>query len=220
MSNSSDPYPKMEEELRITRGAISLLKRYDFPLIILTKSDLVSRDADILADMMSAVAITLTTTDAELARKLEPFAPPPERRIKAIEILKSRGVPVIVRFDPIIPTINDSEENIRSMVKLLGEIGVDQIISSTYKAKRDNFLRVSGVFKSKADKLLEIYYKRGEVVRGIRYAPRELRFKILLQVRREADRYGIPFSVCREGLPLNTAPTCDGTHLAIERFKE
>ncbi len=219
MSNSSDPYPHMEKELQITRGALRLMKTHDFPVLVLTKSDLVARDADILSSMKSVVAVTITTLDAVLARKIEPFAPSPEKRIRAMEQLISRGVHVISRFDPIIPFITDSRENVRKVVKTLADIGVEQIISSTYKAKRDNFLRVAGVFKQHADKLRELYYVRGTVVRGIRYAPVEVRMRILRAVREEASKYGIPFSVCREGLPLNTAPTCDGSHLLGETFK-
>ncbi len=213
MSNSSDPYPRMEKELCITRGAISLMKRYNFPLLLLTKSDIVIRDTDLLENMQAVVAVTITTLDDALAKKLEPFAPLPSKRLRAIELLVARGIKTVVRFDPIIPTINDSEENIREVVDTLASIGIEQIISSTYKAKRDNFTRVIGVFKKNAEKLTEIYYKNGEIVRGIRYAPRELRMGILKKVRDEASKHGIPFSVCREGLTLNTAPTCDASHL-------
>ena len=213
MSNSSDPYPPMEKELRLTRGALNLMRRYDFAVLLLTKSDIVTRDADILSSMRSVVSITLTTLDETLARKIEPFAPSPERRLQAIEYLKSKEIKVAVRFDPLIPFINDSPEEIRSVVKTLGDIGVDQIISSVYKAKRDNFFRVSCVFKERAEKLREIYYLNGHTVRGIRYAPESLRMKILTMVRNEAKKRGIPFSVCREGLNLNTAETCDASHL-------
>ncbi len=213
MSNSSDPYPKMEKGLLITRGALNLMKMYKFPVLILTKSDLVMRDADVLSRMKSVISITLTTLNENLWKKLEPMAPSPERRLKAIEYLKSKEIKIAVRIDPIIPTINDSEGEIKLIVKELASIGVDQIITSTYKAKRDNFQRLKGVFKDRAEILNRIYYEKGESIRGIRYAPRELREKILKMVRREAMRYGIPFSVCREGLDLNTAKTCDASHL-------
>ncbi len=213
MSNSSDPYPKMEREMRITRGALNLLKKYGFPVLILTKSDMVVRDSDILADMPSVVSITITTLDAELAKKLEPMAPSPEKRLKALEELKGRGLKVAVRIDPIIPGINDDFHDLEKLVRELAAIGVDQIISSVYKAKPDNFKRVAGVFKNKAAYLREIYYEKNEMVRGIRYAPRELRLRILKSLRDLANKYGIPFSVCREGLSLNTAATCDASHL-------
>ncbi|EDY34563.1 radical SAM domain protein [Aciduliprofundum boonei T469] len=213
MSNSSDPYPRMEREKRITRGALELMKKYDFPVLVLTKSNLVERDADILSSMSSVVAITITTLDDNLAKRLEPMAPSPEKRLKALEYLVSKGVHTIVRLDPIIPTINDNMLEIEHLIKALANIGVEQIISSTYKTKPDNFSRITGVFKNSAYKLREIYYQDGEIVRGIRYAPKELRFKILKNVRDLANKYGIPFSVCREGLPLNTASTCDGSHL-------
>ncbi len=216
MSNSSDPYPKVEREKRITRGALELLRRYDFPVLILTKSDLVARDRDILSSMPSVVSITITTLDENLAKKLEPFAPPPDRRLKAIESLKEKGVKVAVRIDPLIPGINDSPSDLRDLVKELSSLEVNQIISSTYKAKGDNFKRVAGVFKDKAEYLREIYYEKNELVRGIRYAPRELRFKMLKSLRDIADEFSIPFSVCREGLELNSARTCDGSHMLYE----
>ncbi len=213
MSNSSDPYPKVERELRITRGALNLMRRYDFSLLMLTKSDIVVRDIDVLENIRSVVAITITTLDENLANKLEPMAPSPERRLRALEKLSGAGIKTIVRLDPIIPGINDNEEEIREMVRVFADIGVRQIISSTYKAKPDNFRRVAGVFKDQAERLHRIYYENGEMVRGIRYAPRDLRLKILKRIRDASLKYGLDFSVCREGLPLNTASTCDGSHM-------
>ncbi len=213
MSNSSDPYPKVERELRITRGALNLMRRYDFSLLMLTKSDIVVRDIDVLENIRSVVAITITTLDENLANKLEPMAPSPERRLRALEKLSGTGIKTIVRLDPVIPGINDNEEEIRKMVRVFADMGVRQIISSTYKAKPDNFRRVAGVFKDQAERLHRIYYENGEMVRGIRYAPRDLRLKILKRIRDASLKYGLDFSVCREGLPLNTASTCDGSHM-------
>jgi DNA repair photolyase len=120
---------------------------------------------------------------------------------------------VAVRIDPLIPGVNDSPGELRTLVRELAGIGVDQIIASTYKAKPDNFRRVAGVFKDKAPLLRKLYYEENEMVRGIRYAPREVRMKILKILRDMAAEEHIPFSVCREGLPLNTAKTCDASHL-------
>jgi DNA repair photolyase len=122
-----------------------------------------------------------------------------------------------VRLDPLIPHINDAPKEIDKMVKRFTEAGALQVISSTYKAKPDNFRRVAGVFKNKAEELRKIYYEDNEMVRGIRYAPRELRFKILKRVRDATKKYGLEFSVCREGLALNTAKTCDGSHHLIKK---
>ncbi len=213
MSNSSDPYPSIEKEMRITRGTLNLLKRYGFPVLLLTKSDMVTRDADILSTMPAVVSITLTTLDENLAKKLEPFAPSPERRLRAIQSLANSEIPVAVRVDPIIPHINDNLESLRILVKELANLGVKQIISSTYKAKPDNFKRLTAVFKDKTEKLRMLYYEKNETVRGVRYAPRDIRFKILKTVRDLADEHSVQFSVCREGLPLNSAKTCDASHL-------
>ena len=213
MSNSSDPYPSMEKTLNLTRGALRLLSKYGFPALVLTKSNIIERDRDVIASMRAVVSITITTLDEGLAKKLEPFAPSPELRLSAIEKMKEKGVKVAVRVDPIIPSINDSPAMLKALIRELASLGVDQIISSTYKAKPDNFKRVAGVFKDRAEYLHRLYYEQNEMVRGIRYAPRELRYKILKTVRSIADEHSIPFSVCREGFHLNSAKTCDASHL-------
>ena len=213
MSNSSDPYPAMEKKMNITRGTLNLLQRYGFPVLVLTKSELIARDRDILEKIPAVVSITITTLNESLAKKLEPFASLPEMRLRALERLREKDINIAVRIDPLIPGINDSIDELEALIRELAGIGVKQIISSTYKAKADNFLRVAGIFKNQAEKLHKIYYEKNETIRGIRYAPRELRVKILSNVRKIADKYGIPFSVCREGLNLNSALTCDGSHL-------
>ena len=217
MSNSSDPYPSMERELLLTRGTLELLKRYEFPVLLLTKSDLVTRDADILSSMKSVVSITITTLNEKLARKLEPLAPSPERRLRAIEELKDWNIWVAVRIDPIIPSINSDFDGLEKLVETLSSLNVDQIITSVYKAKPDNFKRVCSVFKKECEYLRNLYYGKGMIIRGNRYAPIKIRLQILSKLRDLATRYHIPFSVCREGLPLNTAKTCDASHLITEK---
>ncbi len=220
MSNSSDPYPPIETELMLTRGALRILKNHDFPVLIITKSDMVARDKDILSQMRAYVSITVTSL--ELDYLLEPGAPSTERRLSAMEKLVEKGISVGARIDPLIPTVNDSEKSLEKLVIELANIGVSQITASTYKSRPDNFRRVMAAFPESAEKLKEIYLKQGEIVRGTRYAPRSLRLEMLMKIKKLADRYRIPFAVCREGLKLNTALTCDGSHLVTshKRYSE
>jgi DNA repair photolyase len=109
----TDPYQPIEREHRITRSVLEVLDRTNHPVGIVTKSALVVRDIDILARMASRglvkVAISVTTLDRMVARKMEPRAATPPRRLEAIKALSDAGVPVAVMVAPIVPAINDSE---------------------------------------------------------------------------------------------------------------
>ena len=110
---NTDPYQPIERQYRVTRSLLEVLARADHPVGIVTKSNLVLRDLDILAPMaakgLAKVYISVTTLDRDVARKMEPRAPTPGRRLEAIERLAQAGVPVGVMAAPIIPAINDSE---------------------------------------------------------------------------------------------------------------
>lgn len=110
---NTDPYQPLERRWRISRHLLGVLAACDHPVSITTKSDLVCRDLDLLRPMaakgLAAVAVSLTTLDTGLARKLEPRAPTPAKRLKAIARLSDAGIPVAVLAAPMIPAINDWE---------------------------------------------------------------------------------------------------------------
>ena len=110
---NTDPYQPIERQYRVTRSILEVLARRNHPVGIVTKSNLVLRDLDILSAMaakgLAKVYVSVTTLDRDLARKLEPRAPTPGRRLEAIEKLAQAGVPVGVMAAPIIPAINDAE---------------------------------------------------------------------------------------------------------------
>jgi DNA repair photolyase len=109
----TDPYQPIEREHRITRAVLEVLDRTCHPVGIITKSSLVLRDIDILARMaernLVKVAISVTTLDRAIARKMEPRAATPARRLAALQALSAAGVPVAVMVAPIVPAITDSE---------------------------------------------------------------------------------------------------------------
>jgi DNA repair photolyase len=110
---NTDPYQPVERRLRITRGILEVLAEARHPVCIVTKSATVTRDSDILAEMgranLARVMLSVTTLDRELARKLEPRATQPARRIDAIRHLAGAGVPTGVLTAPMIPALNDHE---------------------------------------------------------------------------------------------------------------
>ena len=109
----TDPYQPIERERRITRSILEVLDRTSHPVGIVTKSALVVRDIDILSRMAARdlvkVAISVTTLDRGLARKMEPRASTPPKRLEAIRALAEAGVPVAVMTAPIVPALNDHE---------------------------------------------------------------------------------------------------------------
>ena len=113
MGTNTDGYQPIEREWKITRQLVEILSETHHPLILTTKSDRILRDVDLLADMarrtLICVSISVTTLDTTLARTLEPRAPHPAKRLKAIEGLAKAGVPVQVNVSPVIPSITDHE---------------------------------------------------------------------------------------------------------------
>jgi DNA repair photolyase len=122
---NTDCYQPIEAKWRIMRECLEVLAACEHPLTITTKSDRVLRDVDLLAPMAAkdlvAVAVSITTLDPALHRKLEPRAPRPEKRLAALHGLAEAGVPVHVNVAPIIPAINDSE--IEAIVAAAAEAG-------------------------------------------------------------------------------------------------
>ncbi len=113
IGGNTDPYQPAEKGLRITRGVLDVLERFNHPLSIITKSALIVRDADILARMgqvgLARAFVSITTLDRKLARSMEPRAATPDRRFQAVRALADAGAVVGVLFAPVIPGLNDHE---------------------------------------------------------------------------------------------------------------
>jgi DNA repair photolyase len=128
----SDPYMHCEEELRLTRKCLEIIRRYGFGAAIQTKSDRILRDIDLLDEInrnaKCVVQITLTTYDDELCSILEPNVCNTKRRIEVLGRMQERGIPTIVWLTPVLPFINDTEENITEIMNECVRTGVKGII--------------------------------------------------------------------------------------------
>ena len=113
MGTNTDPYQPIEREQQVTRQVLEVLRDFNHPVSIVTKGALVQRDIDILGAMaakrQAKVAISITTLDRSLARRMEPRAATPERRLETIRVLADAGIPVGVMTAPMIPGLNDHE---------------------------------------------------------------------------------------------------------------
>lgn len=129
----TDPYIPLENDLRYVRKSLSLAEKYGFGFTLITKSTQVLRDLDILKKINEktkcVVQMTLTTYDEQLCRKLEPNVSTTKERYEALKILHQEGIPTVVWLCPILPFINDTEENLRGILNYCVETKVYGIIN-------------------------------------------------------------------------------------------
>jgi len=139
--STSDTYNPLELKYGFTRRALELARELRYPVFILTKSNLVVRDLDILCDInnqnYACVAFTITTVDDELAKKIEPNAPLPSKRFEAMSILSSMGIRTGTVIMPMLPYITDTIENIEGIVEKSNKAGANFIYSSFSVTLRD-----------------------------------------------------------------------------------
>ncbi len=128
----SDPYMHIEGELRLTRKCLEIIKQYGFGVAIQTKSDRILRDIELLDEINKSakcvVQMTLTTYDDELCKIIEPNVCNTKRRIEVLEEMQKRGIPTVVWLTPVLPFINDTKENITSILNECVRVGVKGII--------------------------------------------------------------------------------------------
>lgn len=132
MGSMTDPYIPLEEEIGNVRRALALASRYGFGVTLTTKSNRILRDLDLLKEINDrtkcVVQITLTTYDEELCKKIEPNVCTTKERLHVLRELQKAGIPTAVWLCPILPFINDTEENIQGILRSCAEMGVRGVI--------------------------------------------------------------------------------------------
>ena len=128
----SDPYMHCEEELKLTRRCLEIIRDNGFGASIITKSDRILRDIDLIDEINRSakfvVQMTLTTWDDDLCKILEPNVCNTKRRIEVLKEMQKRGIPTVVWMTPILPFINDTKENITAILDECVRVGVKGII--------------------------------------------------------------------------------------------
>lgn len=190
----TDPYIPLEEKLCMTRKALELIDRYGFGVTLITKSDRVLRDIDILKRIneksKAVVQMTLTTYDDELCKLIEPNVSTTGDRYRALKELQNAGIPTIVWLCPILPYINDTEENIRGIVEYCADAGVKGILNfgmglTLREGNREYFYsRLDTLFPGMKERYIRDF--------GNAYAVESPNARTLYRVfREECDRHGI-----------------------------
>ncbi|VUT27715.1 MAG: hypothetical protein SYNGOMJ08_00265 [Candidatus Syntrophoarchaeum sp. GoM_oil] len=163
MSGVTDPYQPAEKEYELTRKILEVLAKYRFPVHIITKSDLVLRDIDLLQEIAEqtwcSVSLTIITFNQELLPHLEPFAPSPEERIKAVKKLNEAGIQAGVDFTPIVPYLLDTSENIEEVIKRASEHAKYILIGAGMTLRSNQRIRFMELLMKDFPDLVEKYEK-------------------------------------------------------------
>ena len=136
----NDPYMPLEKQYNLTGRALAVIADNGFPVHVLTKSDLVLKDLDKLAEIsqvFAAVSFTITTASDELGKKLEPGAPRVSRRFAAMKEIARRGIHTGVLLMPVLPMIEDQPENILAILQLAADHGASYVLPSFGMTIRD-----------------------------------------------------------------------------------
>lgn len=193
----SDPYNPFEKEFKLTRGALELINRYRFGISIDTKSDLISRDIDILKaiSLHSPVLIkmTITTADDSLCKKIEPNVATSSERFATIKKLSANGVFAGILLMPVLPFLEDNEENISSIIKLAHENGAKFIYPAFGVTLRQNQREW---FYSKLDEHFPSIKRKYIMQYGNAYECHSPKAKELWRLfQGECDRLGISYKM-------------------------
>lgn len=193
----SDPYNPFEKDYRLTRDALELINRYGFGVAIATKSDLVLRDIDLLKKISKhspvLIKITITSADDELCRKIESHAALSSQRFEAIRELSEAGINAGVLLMPVLPFIEDNEENIKGIIELAHNSGARFIYPAFGVTLRQNqrdwfFARLDELFPSVKEKYIESF--------GNAYECRSPNSKALWKLfQSECDKTGIIYKM-------------------------
>ncbi|WKY48285.1 radical SAM protein [Eubacteriaceae bacterium ES3] len=169
LGSMSDPYNPLEEKYQLTRQAISLINQYQFGLSLATKSPLVTRDLDLFEAINIhsplLIKMTITTSDDNLSKQIEPGVAPSSQRFKAIRQLSDNGIFCGILLMPVLPFITDTPENIKSIVRLAKENGASFIYPGFGVTLRDRqrlyyFKQLDRLFPGLKEKYLFHYGNR------------------------------------------------------------
>ncbi|EKQ50367.1 MULTISPECIES: radical SAM protein [unclassified Clostridium] len=193
----SDPYNPFEKEYKLTRGALELINTYGFGISMITKSDLITRDIDIIKKISShspvLIKVTITTCNDELCRKIEPNVAVSSKRFSAINELSQNGIFAGILLMPVLPFLEDNEENIEGIVKLAYENGAKFIYPAFGVTLRQNqrdwyYKKLDEKFPGIKQKYIKEFGNNYEC-----YSPKA---KLLWELlKKECNKYGILYKM-------------------------
>jgi len=205
----NDPYMPAEEQMTLTRRALETIAAYEFGVHVITKSDLVLRDIDVLkriARVSAAVSLTITTIDDSLSMIIEPGAPPSSQRFRAMKQLSQAGIETRLALMPTLPFIEDTWENVSALIEQAHVCGARTIIPWFGMSMRD---RQREYFYARLDESFPGLSNRYEATYGASHACPSLRSK---ELQRRAHELCARLGIATQARPL-LAPTAQGLRL-------
>jgi DNA repair photolyase len=214
LGSASDPYMDIEKELFLTRDILKLANRFKFPVHIITKSDLVVRDIDILKKIQkiailpsdisnnskakAVISFSFSTVVDEIAKIFEPLSPLPSKRLKAIEQLKKEGFLVGVALMPLLPYITDSDEVLENMFIKFSEVDVDYVIYGSLSLfgndDKDSRIKYYNILEKHFPSALE---KTKKLFEEREYPLNSYTKSLYENIEKLAKKYGIRTSILR-----------------------
>jgi len=170
LGSMNDPFMPIERERNLSGKALAVIAEFGFPVHIITKSDLVLKDLETLRTIShtyASISFTLTTVDDALAAKVEPLAPRPSARLAAMRVLADHGIQTGVTLMPVLPFIEDNEENITAIVEQAAAAGARYILPWMGMSLRD---RQREYFYQQLEQLFPGLRQRYERTYGERYS--------------------------------------------------
>ncbi|HLJ58114.1 MAG TPA: radical SAM protein [bacterium] len=191
LGTATDPYQAIEGRYRITRRILEALCEFRTPVGIVTRSPLVRRDLDVLrrlaAGAGATVCVSLVTTDAGIARRIEPSVAPPVQRLRTIRLLADAGIRCGILLAPILPGLTDSRDNLRAVVEAAADHGAQFL--------GHNVLHLGAVTRDSFTRFLQGYrpdlLARYTQMYGGKYAPGGYRAAVSRTVEAEKTRAGM-----------------------------
>jgi DNA repair photolyase len=220
IGTATDPYQPAERRFRVTRSVLEVLAEHaGLSIVIITKSPLVTRDVDLLRRIARNSRITihlsLITLDRSLARRLEPRAPTPEARVRALARLRANGIDVGINVMPVLPGITDKPNELERLVRTVAELGATYVNACALRlqsAARQRYLPfIEQEFPELASRYRSTYARSYAV--GERY-----REGLRAYFKRVCARYGVPFGHIGDGAEEDTG--ADGRGVVEERARQ
>ncbi len=222
MSALTDPFQPVENRLKLSLELMKVARNNDVPLIVSTKSTLTASSPwldelkELADEGLVVVQLSIAFLDETVSRRLEPGAPSPSDRLRVAEVLSAEGIPVVLRFQPLVPYLNSSEEHIERYVEEAKAVGAKHIIAEALRISSwknlELFSRIidKNHFDRLKNRLLWEHYPKSSQ----KHPNKEWRLRTYTFLSERVFKNGLGFGLCREGFySLNKSPDCCGIYL-------
>ncbi|UCE28625.1 MAG: radical SAM protein [Candidatus Bathyarchaeota archaeon] len=190
LSSVTDPYQPLEKKYELTMSCLQELLAHQFPITIQTKSSLVLRDIDLLAEFPECdVGFTITSTDDEVIKKSEPCSSPVEERLAALEELHDREITTYAFLGPILPHITDDNQSLHSLIHSLARVKVNHVLVDRLNLRW-------GVWPSVVNFLNQYYPKLTQEYKRIFWSRNDYFEKVKLRIIKLCDQHGVRCEFC------------------------